>query len=413
MVALYSISLVVFRTTTGLTILLSTMNQHATPPEQEPRRALRIMIMMGGRFNNAVAEYAVKLGCMLSKQGHTVLFVGAPESPATKKAQASSIQRVESITLSTANPMKMCSEALRFTRLLREFKPDLINTHKSNDHTYVRIVAPRYASRLIRTRSEPHAPGASFINRLLYSNAAGYIACANFIRDRHLPKLGIAPDAISVIRPGIDVDKFRDGAPKRAEARRLLGLEDTLWIGMIARFTQVKAHRVALKAYADVIQKEFPHSKLLFSGVEYDVRITELQDYAEELGIADRVHFIPGKVEDVRVALKALNVLLIPSVASESIARIAMEALALGVPTVGTGVNSVPEVIGDTGFIVPPHDPIALGNATVRTLQDKELRMRAREQGPIRMKRRYDPATLLHLTEEYFYRALSAHSREA
>lgn len=384
-------------------------------PQNEPkerkrgidRRPLRILLMMGGRFDNAGAEYAVRLGHMLSEQGHSVLFLGSPDSPAVQKALQSSIQSVKSIQIDYGNPIRLMRAACSFRSILSEFKPNLINTHKSSDHSFASLFSPRIHPPIVRTRSEPRMPGGGLFNRLLYKKATAYVACAGFIRDRHFPRVGVDASAISVIRPGFDVERFRLGAPDGAAARHSLGLEDAAWFGVLARFTVVKAHEVALQAFAEVIQHRVPNAKLFFSGIEYDISIEELRQYAEKLSIADKVHFVCGKVPDIRAALRALDVLLVPSVASESIARIAMEALALGVATVGTGVNSIPEVIGDAGLVVPPNDSRALGEAAVRAFQDMEVRERARELGPERVKQLYSPSEFLAMSEDVFYRSIA------
>jgi glycosyltransferase involved in cell wall biosynthesis len=69
-------------------------------------------------------------------------------------------------------------------------------------------------------------------------------------------------------------------------------------------------------------------------------------------------------VTDVTAHLAAADVLVAPS-RNEGMGRVLVEALALGVPVVGTAVGGIPDVIvdGECGVLVPPEDPPALAEA--------------------------------------------------
>ena len=60
-----------------------------------------------------------------------------------------------------------------------------------------------------------------------------------------------------------------------------------------------------------------------------------------------------------------------------------LEAMAYGVPVVTTGVNGLPDVVidGETGLVVPEHDPPALADALERVVTDPALAGRLAEHG--------------------------------
>ena len=74
-----------------------------------------------------------------------------------------------------------------------------------------------------------------------------------------------------------------------------------------------------------------------------------------------------GLRDDVPAVTAALDVAVLPSY-REAQGLAILEAMALRRPVVATAVGGVPEMIenGRTGLLVPPHDPVALGNAIVR-----------------------------------------------
>jgi colanic acid/amylovoran biosynthesis glycosyltransferase len=98
----------------------------------------------------------------------------------------------------------------------------------------------------------------------------------------------------------------------------------------------------------------------------------------------------PGALphEDVRALYGRATVFCLPCVVASSgdrdgLPTSVLEAMAYGVPVVTTGVNGLPDVVidGETGLVVPEHDPPALADALERVLRDPELARRLGEQG--------------------------------
>jgi len=99
----------------------------------------------------------------------------------------------------------------------------------------------------------------------------------------------------------------------------------------------------------------------------------------ERLGLRDAVEFVSGVTTERIVDLYAeAEVACVPSL-YEGFSLPAVEAMACGVPVVGTTGGAVPEVIGrdgETGLLVPPGDPDALAVGILRALADESLRAR-------------------------------------
>lgn len=109
-----------------------------------------------------------------------------------------------------------------------------------------------------------------------------------------------------------------------------------------------------------------------------------LEALAQELGVADRVHF-PGTLDDTEMIahLHAADVFVLPShLPSEAFGLAQIEAMAAGVPVVCTDLpTGVPyvNVHGETGLVVPPADDTALAGAIAELLNDTSRRMRMGE----------------------------------
>jgi glycosyltransferase involved in cell wall biosynthesis len=130
----------------------------------------------------------------------------------------------------------------------------------------------------------------------------------------------------------------------------------------------------------------------------------------DRLGLGGRVEFVSGVTTERIVELYAeAEVACIPSL-YEGFSLPAVEAMACGVPVVGTTGGAVPEVIGrdnETGLLVPPGDPSALAAATLRALGDETLRARVGAAGRVRVLERFTWRRTAEGTVDH-YRALLA-----
>jgi glycosyltransferase involved in cell wall biosynthesis len=93
----------------------------------------------------------------------------------------------------------------------------------------------------------------------------------------------------------------------------------------------------------------------------------------EELKLDDRVHFV-GRVssEDLLYLYNAAEMLAHPAF-YEGFGLPPLEAMACGLPAVVSNVASLPEVVGDAGLLIDPHDVDELTVAMWRILNDSDL----------------------------------------
>ena len=96
-------------------------------------------------------------------------------------------------------------------------------------------------------------------------------------------------------------------------------------------------------------------------------------EQADSLGLADRVLFL-GKLESVAELLACADLFLLPS-EQESFGLVALEALACGVPVIGTGGSGLAEVVddGETGFLHAVGATAEMAESGTRLLRDGAL----------------------------------------
>lgn len=264
---------------------------------------------------------------------------------------------------------------------IRHFRPEVVHTHSSKAG-----VLGRLAARLEHVPVVVHTvhgfgftPLQSAVKRAAFLRAeklaAGwtdhFVAVSRANLERGV-ELGLwKPEQASVIRAGIDLDRFRAPGDGRA-ARRRLGVPDGVpLVTQIGNFKPQKAPLDFIQAAAR-IAGEMPDARFVMVG-DGPLR-GAAETRAAELGLADRVVFC-GWWDDVPALLAATTVSVLSS-RHEGLPCAVVESLAAGVPVVATAVDGTPEVIrpGVNGELVPPADPAALAQAVLGILGDDERR---------------------------------------
>lgn len=131
------------------------------------------------------------------------------------------------------------------------------------------------------------------------------------------------------------------------------------------------------------------------------------EERAARLGLTERVEF-RGEVPSggpVRAALDEADLFVMPS-RSEGLPRALIEAMARGMPCVGTTAGGIPELLGDEA-LVPPGDPTALAGAIGRMLADPAA-MAAAARRNLSVAREYGHAVLQARRREFYDRVRAA-----
>jgi glycosyltransferase involved in cell wall biosynthesis len=197
---------------------------------------------------------------------------------------------------------------------------------------------------------------------------------------------------------GVDEDCFCPDPAQGLDARQALGLSGFV-VGYAGRLTAAKGVEDLFAAAAAL-----PADCGLLVVGDGDLRPT-LERQARESAFP--VHFageVP--VEQMPRWLRAMDCLVLPSRTTptwkEQFGLVLAQAMACGVPVVGSASGAIPEVIGDAGLLVPEGSPAALASALTSLLTSPELRSRLAERGRARVLNRYSATALADETFRLF-----------
>jgi glycosyltransferase involved in cell wall biosynthesis len=225
--------------------------------------------------------------------------------------------------------------------------------------------------------------------RLSHRFPARIVCCSESARSWHAGN-GFANDKLEVIPNGFDTDVFRPDPEARRDVRRELGLgPDVLLVGLAARHDPQKDHRNFFEAAARVaVSNDRVHFLLCGNGI--DDRNEELTGAIEALGLGGRCHLL-GPRRDMPRICAGLDLGCSSSAIGEALPLTLGEAMASGVPCVTTDVGDSALVVGPTGRVVPPRDPVALAAAIAALLDlDPEARTELGLAARRRIQERYD-----------------------
>jgi glycosyltransferase involved in cell wall biosynthesis len=197
------------------------------------------------------------------------------------------------------------------------------------------------------------------LNRACFEHAAAIVTWTAWAKRGLVDGYGVDADKVTVIPPGVDVDRWSTEADRRPATASDRPLR-VLFVG--ADFER-KGGSDLLAAVDRLRQRSVP--------IELDV-VTRADPPASP-GV--RVHRGLGPNSPQLVALyRDSDVFCLPTYA-DMLPMVLSEAAILGLPIVATGVGAIDEVVKDqrTGLLVPPGDVDALADALARLAADRDL----------------------------------------
>ena len=183
---------------------------------------------------------------------------------------------------------------------------------------------------------------------------------------RYVLSLGADPKRITVLRNGVDVDRFKPSSAARTAVRRKLGIPDSAIVILTVRRLVYKNGIDTLIETAVIALKQNPD--LVFLAVGTGPDRDAVQTRIQQLGISNRFKlagFVPDK--GLPAFYNAADIFVLPSKSGEGLPLVALEAMSSGLPVIATNVGGIAEVMTEgCGKLVPPDNPSELAKAILK-----------------------------------------------
>lgn len=293
--------------------------------------------------------------------------------------------------LEVDEPASSVRGLLRAARLLRrrlkEWSVDVVHSHllpadlvaalaasfsKVRHFAHIRDLSASLVSGRLQDRIRRQ------IHRATYSVAGTrFVAVSHDAADYNGRALKIEPSRMHVVVDGIDLARIPDNRPANRATGRFR-------VGCAGRLVREKGHAFVIAAIAEIARTgrdvEF---HLAGSGsLEADLR-----RQAQELGVATRVNIL-REVDDMAGFYRSLDAFILPTLATEGLPLVVMEAMAAGCAVISTKTTGISDIITHEreGLLVEARSSSAIAHAILCLMRDDDFRSRLARAGEQRVR---------------------------
>ena len=324
---------------------------------------------------------ATELGQQLSMRGHEVHFVAYALPFRLDRYQSNIFYHgVETTAYPLFKfPPYTLTLAAKMAEVARIFSLDILHVHYAIPHAACAYLArqmmkeagngnqtPKIITTLHGTDITLVGADPSFydITRFSIKASDGLTAVSKYLADETCNVFKIDKE-IKVIHNFFDEERFK--FKSTSCTRKEFADDNEALLMHVSNFRPVKRTLDVIDIFEKVSQ-ELP-AKLLLIGEGPDTILARRQ--ITKKGLIDKVKFL-GNQNQVEAVLPCADLFLLPS-EEESFGLAALEALACGVPVVGSSGTGLVEVVDDfkNGFLLPVGDTSSMARASVALLKDK------------------------------------------
>jgi len=222
--------------------------------------------------------------------------------------------------------------------------------------------------------------------RIMTAPMTRVIAISEFVKEQ-LVRAGVSKEKIIVRYLGIDTERFTpDGSVREEWVRRFNLPPGQIIASTVSYLRPFKNPDILVEAFRELKTRNVPVRLFVAGGGEM---LPSLQEMTKRLDVEDYIYWL-GNVPDPKSVLQASDMFLLVST-GEAFGLVLAEAMACGVPIVGTRSGSLPEVVeeGKTGLLVPARNAEELATAIQTLSTDATLRHKMSAQALERVRNQF------------------------
>jgi glycosyltransferase involved in cell wall biosynthesis len=319
-------------------------------------------------------NYVLHLAQGLSQRGHDILIAPLINS---ELEEASRKNGFKTFGIPYGAHGKEFNAIRILVRTFKDNNIDIVHTNSNLDRT---IAAA--AGKFIGAKNISTVHSCLSINRNIIHWYRNKYLIDHFTPVGHSTKKimiesdNISPQKITVVHIGIPEDRIKRSEQGREKIRREFNIEDKeVVIGSLSRLVEFKGHKYLLAAFNELIKNHDLNIKLLIVG-EGELK-DELREITKDYKLNDKVIFA-GARNDIQDILSSFDIFTQFSVdaGGETFPVAIIEALAAGLPIVGSKVGDIEYLINNegNGFLVEPENIKQFNESVLKIIMDDEIR---------------------------------------
>lgn len=320
----------------------------------------------------------LRLALRMRDRGHTIILFTSANTPFQKKAQENNFT---SEVLYIKHPYVAFAAAKQLAASLNRYHIQIVFFSYAKDN-YVCSWAKYFFNKRLKLlylqQMELGVNKKGLIQTFIYRQLDAWITPLHLLEKQVLEKTYVPASKVNVIPLGIDTNRFSNHGISKIQARTPLNLPPDAFIaGILGRLDPAKGQEYLIKAVSLLLRKNIEvHALIMGEESRGDTRKYPqmLQNLVQELNIENFIHFRPF-TEQTEKAFAALDVFIMASL-GETYGMVTVEAMASGLPVIGTDTGGTPELLdfGSSGILIPPKSEHALAEAIEKLIHNKSLR---------------------------------------
>lgn len=219
------------------------------------------------------------------------------------------------------------------------------------------------------------------VDRAVVASTDLFLAGSRASAERVREVLRLDEGRVAGVHNGADLRRPTESVAE-TRARLGLGAYRGVVFGIVGLLEPRKGHRVLLDAVTRLRDAGAAPEQIRLVILGSGPLRGELERIVAEQGLGGHCRFLDEEPNAMNV-ISALDVLVLPSVASEDFPNVILEAMAAGKPVIASCIAGTPEQVadGETGLLVPPGDAVALTAAMARMANRPVMRRTMGEAG--------------------------------
>ena len=213
-----------------------------------------------------------------------------------------------------------------------------------------------------------------FLHTLRFKRIDAWVSTLNYMHQQVLTHTRFPAENLYVIPLGTNIDA--DSIMSKEDARASLNLPNDIFIvGVVGRLDEKKGQLEVIQALS-MLKKTEKNIHVVFIGDktknEADSYVQKLNDAIEINHLQKKTTFLPHQ-SDIQKLYGAFDLVIVPSW-EETFGTVTIEAMASGVPVIGSNTSGTAEILESEQFLFQANEPSSLGSTWLEVMNNDELR---------------------------------------